>query len=289
MMIRLVALIGCIVLLVSLLVPGSVQGQGQAPPVCGFYGAVMLDGASVPDGTTVRVLIDGDEVASATTFDSLYHLYVSGNYGGKSVSFAVGEELYLAAQAPLWKAGDNRRVNLSASTSSPLLQPPGIALSPQEGIITTVAGVGFSPTVQITLRWDGDVVSTVPHVIHADGTGRFSAIITSPTLLPGNYVITASDAEGGLAEASFAVAALQGEPGEEGPPGPQGDEGPVGPRGEPGEKGDPGDKGERGEPGEKGDNGSDAGLVLAIIALILAVAALSLWFLGRTRASKRYR
>ena len=35
------------------------------PDVCGFYGTVTLDRASVPDGTVVKAWIDQEEVKSA--------------------------------------------------------------------------------------------------------------------------------------------------------------------------------------------------------------------------------
>ena len=92
-----------IFLVVGLLVlPAIAVAQ---PPVCGFYGTVALNGASVDDGTMVKAFIDGVEVGNdTTTSGSEYLIKVAGNYSGKTVVFTVGPD-DAPAETVLWEAG----------------------------------------------------------------------------------------------------------------------------------------------------------------------------------------
>ena len=91
-MVKIKSLIPLVVMLAMFIVPSVTFAQ---PLVCGFYGSVTLDGEFVPTGTTVKAWIELKEVATVTTVNSQYNMYVAGSHAGKTVYFTVG-----AADAP---------------------------------------------------------------------------------------------------------------------------------------------------------------------------------------------
>ena len=100
-----------------------------------FYGTVKVNYANVPDGTVIQALIGGQVYAEGYTQtyqgDSVYALDVRGDDSGTTtvdggregdtIQFKIGG--VLAEQTAAWKTATNFTLNLTASTSSPILAP----------------------------------------------------------------------------------------------------------------------------------------------------------------------
>ncbi|MCL0088044.1 hypothetical protein M1N86_01615 [Dehalococcoidia bacterium] len=110
----------------------------------------------------------------------------------------------------------------------------GITLSPTEGLVTTVSGVGFTLGSPIALTWAGNPIATIPTVVTAGADETFIAIVVAPTVTPGGYMMGASDTAARSAQAAFSIPDLTGAEGAEGPAGEPGPAGPAGTAGPPG-------------------------------------------------------
>jgi hypothetical protein len=84
-----------------------------------------LDGADVPDGTVITVMIAGDEYTTTTPEEvygsSTYAIKIVPTEGtayaeGTAVTFMIGS--YTADQTGTWEKGGNIELNLTASTGS---------------------------------------------------------------------------------------------------------------------------------------------------------------------------
>jgi hypothetical protein len=107
------------------------------PPLpSSLYGTVKVNDGSVPDGTIVRALIDGQVYAEGRTQtyqgDSVYSLDVPGDdtataardggREGDTIQFEIGD--VLADQTGTWHSGTNVKLNLTGSAAGPLATPP---------------------------------------------------------------------------------------------------------------------------------------------------------------------
>ena len=101
----------------ALVLPATVLAQ--QPPAHRFGGSVTLDGAAAKDGTKVGAVVDGKEVASATTTGGNYRLDVAPpegtSFAGKTVSFTVGG--FPARETATWEQGGANILNLTAITT----------------------------------------------------------------------------------------------------------------------------------------------------------------------------
>jgi len=93
--------------------------DGTVPP-CRFHGTVVLNGANVPDGTVVTVIIEGygypagtTTVGGSSTYSIMIPKATGVSYEGKAVTFRVGSAT--AIQTSAWTMGGNVQVNLTAS------------------------------------------------------------------------------------------------------------------------------------------------------------------------------
>lgn len=77
-----------------------------------FVGAVTIDGLPAPEGTVVRALVDGVEVASAQVEDGNY-LPLAIPIPGQTVTFMVGD--LTAAQTSFTKVGGVELLNLTVA------------------------------------------------------------------------------------------------------------------------------------------------------------------------------
>ncbi len=93
-------------------VPDLEQLSQNRPPHI-FVGAVMIDGLSAPDGTVVRALVNGVEVASVQVEDGQY-LPLAVLIPGQTVTFLVGD--LTADQTFLTVVGGVNVLNLTAAT-----------------------------------------------------------------------------------------------------------------------------------------------------------------------------
>ncbi len=115
-----------ITVMAFLVFPTVTFAQEAGPPVCVFYGKVILNGKPVPDGTEVVALINGKEVARCTTIDSKYGykanpLRIWGNYDGKKVSFKVAG---LPAGTAIWVRGKSIKFDLIVGKRPVVASPP---------------------------------------------------------------------------------------------------------------------------------------------------------------------
>ena len=100
-----------------------------------YYGVVRVNNANLPDGTLVEALINGVVYASTQTMtyegNSVYSLdipgddpitsKVDGGVDGDAVQFRIGG--ILADQTAVWRSSTNVELNLTATSSTPLIPP----------------------------------------------------------------------------------------------------------------------------------------------------------------------
>jgi hypothetical protein len=125
-----------------------------------FYGTVKVNGANVPDGTSVQALIDGTVYADVLTQtyqgDSVYALNVTGDdtdttvkdggREGDTVQFKIGG--ILASQTGVWHSGTNVVLNLTASSTSPIATPVAtLTPVPTQTAIPTMKPTSIPPTL----------------------------------------------------------------------------------------------------------------------------------------------
>jgi len=129
-------LVVLLALVALFLLPHMASAQGLVPPCC-FYGAVQLDGASVPDNIVITAVIDGDTYTVTTP---ARHLDGSLMYGpssyalkivppegtfyndGTKITFGIGTRT--ANEMPTSETEVNIEVDLTASTSPPSTPTP---------------------------------------------------------------------------------------------------------------------------------------------------------------------
>ena len=106
------------------LTPAPTAPPGTEPP-CRFHGTVQLDGAGVPDGTVITVIVasDGYTTTTAETVygPSTYAIKIVPSAGtayaeGTAITFMIGS--YTADQTGSWEKGGNIELNLTASIGS---------------------------------------------------------------------------------------------------------------------------------------------------------------------------
>ena len=112
-----------------------VPALAMPPLPSSFYGTVKFNNTSVPDGTLIQALIDGQVFGEAYTQTyqgaSVYALDVRGDdtattereggREGEAIQFKIGN--VLAAQTGTWHSGVNANLNLTALSSTPLVTP----------------------------------------------------------------------------------------------------------------------------------------------------------------------
>lgn len=285
------ASLAALALLLLALLPSAALAQAPVLP-CVFYGSVTLDGAILPEGTTVATWV-GLETGPTTAIkaDGSYTVQidqpVGKTYPGATVTFQV-KGLW-ALEKGTWTQGGVNKLNLTARTVP--VGPPAITLSAESGLGPVgVAGSNFRPGTEVTLTGDDKMLLSVPSKVIVGGDTTLTAIVAVPTL-PGSYTIRASDTAGNTAKATYTVPELGGPPGPRGPAGergPKGDQGnqgpagergpvgPPGPTGSPGTAGLPGPSGSTGPAGPVGPKGADAPRIFLWVALILAVTGTAL-------------
>ena len=102
----------------------TVTASSDSAPACYFAGTIKLDGINVTDGTIITATIEGVEYATTTPTGygtSTYALAIQPEAGtyytdGTVVSFKINA--YAADQTGTWQAGQNIRLDLTASTTA---------------------------------------------------------------------------------------------------------------------------------------------------------------------------
>ncbi|MCW4016933.1 MAG: hypothetical protein NWF06_11225 [Candidatus Bathyarchaeota archaeon] len=87
---------------------------------------------------------------------------------------------------------------------------PKLELEPSSGLAaTTLVGSGFASNSEISVKWNGVNIHTVPNPLVSDRYGNFTAIISVLNqTVPGSYVVHAVDGYGYSAEATFEVVSV---------------------------------------------------------------------------------
>ncbi|MCL0065795.1 hypothetical protein M1N79_02780, partial [Dehalococcoidia bacterium] len=223
---KLKVLVAVMAVVALLLVPtAALAAMPRMPAV--FIGTAYLDDVAVPAGTLVTAWVEGAEAGrDDTDAAGAFYLRVDGRHDGNIVLFKVGAYDALPIGTVVREGHTLHPFNLHAFTDPPAaVLPVGIALTPSEGFVTTVSGIGFTPGSVITLTWAGAAITTIPPVVTAEADETFLAIVAAPTAVPGGYMIEATDAVGRSDDAAFTVPDLTGAEGPEGPQGPKGDTG----------------------------------------------------------------
>jgi len=129
-------------------------GTRPTPP-CRFYGSVQTGGLPVPDGTTIRAVVEGDVHTTATPSEygaSTYCLTIvppaGESYGDDATVYFTKIGDYVAHQTATWEAGGNTELNLSAGTGETLVYiSPSDQRVCQSDVFTV--NVGVDPEVAI--------------------------------------------------------------------------------------------------------------------------------------------
>ena len=122
-----------IVFIISLFITVPVLAIPPLPS--SFYGTVKVNNANVPDGTVIQVVVGGQVYAEEFTQtyqgNSVYALDVPGDNTdtavqdgareGDTVQFKIGG--VLADQTAVWHTGTNVNLNLTASSTVPIITP----------------------------------------------------------------------------------------------------------------------------------------------------------------------
>jgi hypothetical protein len=167
---------------------------------------------------------------------------------------------------------------------------PGITLTPDNGLVTTISGTSFDAGETVTFLVNGVTAIALPSNVTTDASGNFTAIMSFGST-KGTYNVTAVDSAGNVASATFTVPDYTGSTGATGA---TGETGSTGATGATGAKGDTGEKGEQGDTGPTGPTASpvpdnttqttDIPLVptaISVVALLIGVIAVILVLLRR--------
>jgi len=96
----------------------------------------------------------------------------------------------------------------TASATFTVTAPAKITLNPtsgKAGTVVTITGSWFTPGELVTFTFDGASLTTTPTPVYASGTGAFSVSFKVPDVAAGTYTVTATDAKGVTATATFKV------------------------------------------------------------------------------------
>lgn len=204
-------------------------------PATGPVGTtVTVSGTGLPPGG-VAVFFDDNEVATLLT-DSK---------GSFETNFRL----------PNAGAGQHYVFTRPASSQRVFSVIPRVYLSPPRGLgVMTVVGSGMPGNSEVSVAVDGVEVPAVPLHCRTDSNGTFTAVITIPSEVPHDYVVSAA-VNGLSSSATYTLLDMRGQAGPPGPPGPRGEKGDTGPQGLPGTRGARGERGPQGATGPQGPRG----------------------------------
>jgi len=249
----------------------------------GLYVDVYVPDPSALENITIRVYYEDSDISDLGLVESELRIYYWDNL--ELAWLPCSDSGVNTVNNYIWATlTENTKPPLSYLLGGPFGGgSPGITLSPDEGFATTISGTGFSPSDNITIKWENTAVATVPKTVTVDNAGEFAAVITAPTAVHGTYEISATDENGNVASATFTVPDMTGETGtpgetgEPGAPGEPGEPGPTGPLGPAGPEGDTGPMGLQGPAGVPGTVPLEIPLAsLAVIVIAILVLAFAI-------------
>jgi len=133
---------------ILLLYPIIALAEGPALP-CRFHGTVQLDNATVPDGTIIKAIIEGDTYTTSTPSvygNSTYAITIVPPKNviyidGTPVTFLIGN--YSAIETGTWETGLNLVLNFTALSILPPTPTPSpkASLSHRQIIGVTIFGI----------------------------------------------------------------------------------------------------------------------------------------------------
>lgn len=90
------------------------------------------------------------------------------------------------------------------------IPPPQITLSPSSGVVNTVvtiSGSGFASSSTVTIKYDGNIMTTSPAIVTTNASGTIPAGITFivPASTAGPHTVQAEDTSSHIASAIFTV------------------------------------------------------------------------------------
>jgi len=130
----------------------TVTASSDSAPACYFAGTIKLDGINVADGTIITATIEGVEYTTTTPTGygtSTYAIAIQPEADtyyadGTAVYFKINA--YAADQTGIWQAGQNIRLDLTASTT------PSQASSPASSTnIWLIVGLIVACVVEISV------------------------------------------------------------------------------------------------------------------------------------------
>ena len=165
-------------------------------PTTGNVGrSVIVSGSNFAASSLTTISYDGVTVRTTTTNPSGQ---IPSGVTFTVPTSAVGTHTIVATDA----SGDTATTSYTITPSITLSRSSGPV-----GSVVSVTGQGFAASSQITLRFAGNVIATVPSVPQTDNLGSFSCTFTIPSSSSGPppKEVRATDASNNFATSSFTV------------------------------------------------------------------------------------
>ena len=153
-------------LVVGLVMAFPAAALGQAIPDHQSRLVVTINGEMAPDGTKVTPIMDGKDVATATTKDGIAFLKVPGTSAnvGKEISFRVGD--VMADETDTWEQGGHRDKKFEISLTTHVPPPP---LPPHiSRLLVRIDGLP-APDGTVVTAWMDGAVAVAATALTANG------------------------------------------------------------------------------------------------------------------------
>ena len=176
-------LVLALALVVGLVVAFPAAALGQAVPDHQSRLVVTINGERAPDDTKVTAIMDGADVATATTTDGVAFLKVPGTNAnvGKEISFRVGD--VMADEVETWARGGHLDKNFEIAITNYVPQPPPVPPHISR-LLVSIDGLPAPDGTVVTAWMDGRQVATAVTAsgaayIRIEGDGSDSGRIIS--------------------------------------------------------------------------------------------------------------
>lgn len=174
-------------------------------PTVGYRGSsVTVAGRGFTFGKTVDIRW----FLTPSNYITVVDDYPVGSTGTFSVSFTVPAVGDPTPPGTVYTVGAYEEGVSKANATFTVVSPAKIVLNPTSGkvgTIVSVTGEWFSANSRITIKFGTVTPSTTPSLILTGSDGSFSATFTVPNVSPADYTVTATDAKGVSATATFKV------------------------------------------------------------------------------------
>lgn len=174
-------------------------------PTKGYRGST---GTVAGRGFTAGQTVDIRWYLTVSEYITVVDDYPVASDGTFSTTFTVPSVGDPVAPGSVYTVSAYEGTTFKASTTFTVIAPAKITLNPvadKAGQTISVTGEWFSADSKITLKFGDIALSTTPTLVLTGSTGSFSATFTVPNVAVGNYTVTATDAKGVSATATFTV------------------------------------------------------------------------------------